>query len=526
MWQRPLWSCCLWGFAVLILPIGAVAQPVIVSGSSPFGAANACGEFSGSPPGTLYLDSEVEPWVEVNPTNLDNIVGSFQQDRWSNGGARGLVAGVSTDGGATWTEVPIPGVSDCTGGPFQRATDPWVTFAPNGHVYQMSLALDIDTPPNRPGGFGPNAMLMSKSTDGGLTWGGPITLIFDDDPQVLNDKNSVTADPTDSNLVYAVWDRLRITTADAINPENISPRNPPAFGVRFGFGFEGPAYFARTTDGGQTWEQARKIYDPGANNQTIGNQIVVLPDGTLVDFFTEILNFRNNDHNGRGFNFNLALLRSSDKGVTWQPKNKPIRAQRIFSSGAVTPDSGDDVRDASILFDVAVDSSNGHLFAVWQDTRFNGLEEVAFSMSIDGGFTWSAPIRVNKTPAPAVGHSRREEAIVPSIAVNGNGTLGVTYYDFRNDVDTAGQELADYFIVFCSQDCTDPASWGGETKATDASFNFLDAPNAGGFFLGDYAGLAAEQQPGPNSEFLAFFAQPHDSDPASIFFSRVGVPGF
>ena len=48
---------------------------------------------------TNFANTEVEPWVDVNPTNPDNIVATWQQDRWSDGGSRGLVAGVSTNGG-------------------------------------------------------------------------------------------------------------------------------------------------------------------------------------------------------------------------------------------------------------------------------------------------------------------------------------------------------------------------------------------------------------------------------------------
>ena len=59
--------------------------------------------------GDDYLDSEVEPWLDVNPIDEDNLVGTWQQDRWSNGGARGLVAGASFDGGDTWQTVPFPG---------------------------------------------------------------------------------------------------------------------------------------------------------------------------------------------------------------------------------------------------------------------------------------------------------------------------------------------------------------------------------------------------------------------------------
>src|SRR5919204_6937003 len=42
--------------------------------------------------GTLYENAEVEPRVAVDPADPLHIVGVFQQDRWSNGGAHGLVA--------------------------------------------------------------------------------------------------------------------------------------------------------------------------------------------------------------------------------------------------------------------------------------------------------------------------------------------------------------------------------------------------------------------------------------------------
>jgi len=486
---------------------------VPISGLSPFGALQDCGDFPVSINSINFLDSEVEPWVAVNPANLDNIVAIWQQDRWSDGGARGNVAGVSFDGGAHWALVPIPGLTDCTGGPWERASDPWVSFSPDGTLHQMTLVFQAAPPSSATGGFGPNAMVVSKSPDGGLTWSAPITLAADDDPRVLNDKNSLTADPTDARFVYAVWDRLQLTAADAMNPENVRPGRGFAYGVRFGFGFKGPAYFARSTDGGNSWEPARKIYDPGANNQTIGNQIVVQPDGTVINFFSEFLNFKNSDQNGRGFNVNLALLRSEDKGATWLPRRAPIRTARIFSNGVITPDMGAPVRDASALFDVATDPANGALYAVWQDTRFNGIEEVAFSQSTDGGFTWSAPIKINQTP-PTPANPLRAQAFLPSVAVSGNGVVVVTYYDFRND-DLTG-ELADHFAISCAATCADTASWGNEVRLTDTSFNYLQAPFARGYFLGDYMGLASD-----GFDFLPVFGISDAADPASIFFRRL-----
>jgi len=485
-----------------------------ISGVSPFGALADCGDFPGIFQGTNYVGSEVEPWLDVNPINPSNIVAVWQQDRWSDGGSRGNVAGVSADGGASWQIVPIPGLTDCSDGPWERASDPWISFAPDGTLHQMTLAFQADPRADRVGGFGANAMLVSKSKDGGLTWSDPVTLIEDDDPRVLNDKNSLTADPTDSDYVYAVWDRLKITSGDAIDPENVRPGRGLAYGVRFGLGFKGPFYFARSTDGGDSWEPARKIYDPGANNQTINNRIVVLPDGTLLDFFTEILNNKNSD-GGAQFEANLALLRSIDKGETWQPKGQPQRIAKIYSSGTVTPNSLVPVRDASILFDVAVDRSSGYLYAVWQDTRFDGIEEIAFTMSTDGGFTWSTPIKVNQTPA--AGNPLRAQAFLPSVAAMGSsGIVAVGYYDFRNDDDSG--ELADYFVAHCkpmSIDCGDNTNWSNERRLTDTSFDYLDAPVAGGLFLGDYMGLATD-----STDFLSAFAIAGSSDPASIYFRR------
>jgi hypothetical protein len=487
--------------ATVIAASGASAQdrvpftagPLVqVSGVSPFAGCTADNIASQS--GVNYLHSEVEPWLDVNPANESNLFASWQQDRWSNGGSRGLVGAASFDGGQTWQTVVIPGLTLCSGGGFQRATDPWHSFGPDGDLYLISLNFnEADFV---------HVVTVSESHDGGLTWGDPIEIIRDVAPTVFNDKESITADPYDPNLVYAVWDRLVFPSENA----NVQAAFHTA-------AFRGPALFTRTTDGGATWEPARPIFEPGRMNQTIGNQIVVLPNGDLVDVFDLLVH--SNRHQLRGGN--VALVRSTDKGVTW---SDVIVVDKLGTIGVTDPETGDPVRTGDIIPDVAVDPSTGFLYVVWQDARFGGgrFDSIAFSMSIDGGFTWSEPIKVNQTPTNIP--PGNQQAFTPSVEVAADGTIGVTYYDFRNN--TADPSLlTDYFIAHCHPTpptaCTNPANWSDEERLTDSSFDMRQAPFAGGFFTGDYEGLATAGR-----DFLTLFSQPHDSDPASIFFRRVG----
>ena len=102
-----------------------------------------------SQPGVNYPFSQVEPYVAANPTRANNLVGAWQQDRWSNGGARGIVVGVSTDHGRSWDPVAIPGITRVAGGEFLRATDPWLAFAADGDLFASVLAWD-PAPPDHP----------------------------------------------------------------------------------------------------------------------------------------------------------------------------------------------------------------------------------------------------------------------------------------------------------------------------------------------------------------------------------------
>src|SRR5688572_29442755 len=197
--------------AATLLAVGSavatVDSTVLVSPTaSPFGGTASGALCQGqTQTGTNYPGAEVEPFVDVNLENPDNLVGVWQQDRWSNGGATGNLSAYSEDGGQSWT-IPLilpdnPNMgqakfSRCTGGnaenggDFERATDPWVSFSPNGVAQQIALAINDSN-------FD-NAVIASRSEDGGANWQDPVVIKRDNQANFFNDKETITAHPRES----------------------------------------------------------------------------------------------------------------------------------------------------------------------------------------------------------------------------------------------------------------------------------------------------------------------------------------
>src|SRR5206468_5475741 len=173
-----------------------VAPPTDISIASPF-APGCGGATEGSVPGANfnYLNAETEPWLAVSPTNSNDVAGFWQQDRWSDGGAHGLVAAVSHNGGTGFT-FSEPHFSNCAGGTaanggdFGRSSDPWVSWAPNGDLWSIAIAVDRTTPRN--------AVLAARMQHDKATWDEPFTLRFDAAKAGIplgnnfNDKESLT----------------------------------------------------------------------------------------------------------------------------------------------------------------------------------------------------------------------------------------------------------------------------------------------------------------------------------------------
>jgi hypothetical protein len=145
--------------------------------------------------------------------------------------------------------------------------------------------------------------------------------------------------------------------------------------------------------------------------------------------------------------------------------------------------------------EVAVDPNNGNLYATWQDTRFSGVDQIAFSMSTDGGDTWSDPVKVSQTPPSA--DPGNQQAWVPAVHVAADGTIAVTSYDFRFNTPAAGVPT-DHWMVHChpsaATTCAAAGAWGDELRLTDTSFDVEQLPFARGpfgYFVGEYEGLSS-----------------------------------
>jgi hypothetical protein len=383
---------------------------------------------------TLYTGSAVEPMLAADPRDPLHFCAVWQQDRFSDHGAAAVLSSCSFDGGHTWLPSAPPAFTRCTGGAFERGSDPWISIAPDGTVHWIVLAFDESD--------AAQAMLASRSTDGGRSWSAPVALTTEISAAI--DKETITADPKDARFVYAVWDRLDQASSTGLT------------------------WFTRSTDGGLSWEPARPIFDPGVNAQTVGNQIVVLPGGRLANIFTQL----------NGPVAAVALL-SDDRGRTW---SAPVLIGFQASKGVIDVKDGQPVRSGVSVPSVAADASTGELYAAWEDAHFAGHDGVVLSRSSDGGVTWSAPVAVN---------GRLDvQAFTPVVSAAG-GVVAVSYFDTRDDIGEPDRLRVAHWLARSID--------GGATFTDERLSQPFDLqlapeetlPGEDGFFLGDYMGLAA-----------------------------------
>jgi hypothetical protein len=407
-----------------------------------------------------YDNTEVEPQVAVNPTNPKEIVGVSQQDRWPDGGARGLSSWRSSTGGVSWSKLADVPWSACQGGPtrFGRVTDPWVSYDEAGNLYFIGQPIDSAA-------LGISA--ISVTSWNGTSWSPPQILIEDrGDRFISNDKVSVTGDPTRAGYAYATW--LRFT-----HPSE-GQDNPTA--DFHSFAFRGNPMISRTINGGATWSTPVPMRK--SNTYFQGNQIAVGPDGTLYNVTANLFTGAVAGEQA----VYMGVMRSLDAGRTWSAPTKiaPIRTTQL-----VVPDDHFPIRAEDYLPDIAVDPTNGDVYVVWSDGLGTPIDKVVMAKSTDAGRHWTGPTVVS-TGGPSV------QSYNHSIEVTGDGTVVLTYWDDRNNVPGDGIATTDVWLRHSHDGAR---TWEPEQHLS-GPFNHYTAPISffapgvpRGLFLGDYMGL-------------------------------------
>jgi hypothetical protein len=217
--------------------------------------------------------------------------------------------------GRDFRETTLP-LSACAPGGlslYARASDPWVSFGPEGTAYAIGLG---DDP-----GRNATGVAVATSYNGGRSWRNVTDLIDDPSAEFGDDKTSITADPVRAGTAYAVWDRL-----------DFGPNGD-------GSKFTGPALLAVTHDSGRTWSSPVTVTPDTTVLDTDPNNGDVLRTGGLPSVAIDprtgelYLTVEGTDFTGGAYG-QIKLVHSTDGGATW---SQPLRVNGAPQALAFTP---------------------------------------------------------------------------------------------------------------------------------------------------------------------------------------------
>jgi hypothetical protein len=412
------------------------------------------------------MRAQAEPHIARSRTDADSLVATFQEGRFAtDGGAVDCGYSISHDGGLTWTRALIPNLTTTSGGPYPRATDPVAGINLSGAIYLNTL---VATDPN----FINGAVVVSRSADGGVTFGPPTVVYQPPNNSVFPDKNWMAIN-TFPGTVTAGRIVVTFTLFSNVNSEGA------------------PIYRAYSTNGGATWSSIANVNAADANLQ--GSQPVFLPNGNLVIVYW---NFGSSSRPGE----RLEAVISSDGGVTFGT------AKRIASA---TEYNEPNIRTGSFLPSAVSDRTNGNLFVAYQ-ARLSGNPKIVFTKSNNGGTSWSAPIAISDNPAGS-------GVFNPAINVSPDGqTVTAIFYDHRNN--PGSTTLVDLYLA---QSFNGGATWQPNIRLTSVSTDASLAPlTSQGYMLGDYQGVAESTNVNVPAVPVWIDTRAGNPDP---FVARVGI---
>jgi hypothetical protein len=364
-----------------------------------------------------------EEQIVVNPINPDNVVAVWRDFRL---GYRRVGMGRSFDGGFTWEDELFVEPT------FPKQSDPGLTYHSSGAIYAVVLSYD-------PSGSG-DALMVSETMDGGLTWGTWYPAVINYDSDIFEDKELMVCDRSGSSYdgnLYVSWTRF------VYNPNT-----------------ETTITLVRSTDGGVSWDDPVAVSDDHGVQWSVP---AVGPDGQVylawVKYYDDEIRFD----------------RSFDGGVTW---GDDITVQQTgFASGYINPDL---LIFAFPAMDVDITNgpNRGNIYIAYTDDP-NGDTDIFLTRSRNQGDTWTTPIRVNDDE---IGNGA--DQFHPWLVCDENGILHLIFYDRRNDVPQ--NLLMDLYYTYSNDG---GLTWSPNERITTVSSNpALDSLDSG--LIGEYNGLA------------------------------------
>jgi len=370
----------LQGFVLALAGVAALALPAAAS------ANVALTQIAEDP----FVTGVGQHRTIVEPDTFSNgstIVAAAQMGRIFDGGATVNGFATSTNNGASWTSGTLPALTTATtGGTYDRATDPSVAYDAAHNVWLISSLALVDTPSGPSG----KAVLTSRSTNGGITWGDPVNTAIARRGEDF-DKNWIVCDNTPTSPFYGSC----YTQFDDFGHFNTLKM-----------------YYSR--DGGLTWTASRV----SRASSIIGGQPLVLPNGNVV------VPLDNGSETALGYTI------STDGGVKF--------GQAFLITPISAADDPGDIRSGPLPS--AEISGDGTIYVGWEDCRFRtdcpaaGTPNDLVYVTSTDGVTWSD---VKRIPIDAVTSS--VDHFLPGVGVDratsgANIHVGVTYY-FYPDTD-------------------------------------------------------------------------------------------
>jgi hypothetical protein len=345
-----------------------------------------------------------ETTIAVDPSNPNHLVSGANDYRVCcdftglNDGTAWAYS--SFDGGATWTNVQVPGLTAETGGQgaftkVDAAGDPAMAIGPDGTVYYANIVFSRVS-------FA-SGVAVSVSHDGGLTWDKPNMVAFQQTGNFFNDKEFITAGP--NGKVVVTWTRYY--------------QGPHGAGY-----LQSPIVMAISNDEGHTWNNQGRPVSDSSHPFDSGSMPLYGPDGALY------VAYEGGQPSTNYATDATVVARSTDDGAHFTN----VEVGRVYDDADCYPVFGgrqtltDEHFRLNSFPAFSIDPVTGHLVIAWADdqgagscghggTSFSGTTAAQVKLVTGAWGSLSAPVKITSGA----------DKVFPGVAAY-NGKVTVTYY--------------------------------------------------------------------------------------------------